>query len=92
MTVYNHMDCGSPSSSVHGMSQARILEYDAISPGDLPDSGIKFTSLEPPALAGGSFTTSASWEAHPYLYIKTVYAKTQSGGIYKKLIEKERLG
>ena len=33
-------------------------------PGDLPDPGIKPTSLETPALAGGFFTTSATWEAH----------------------------
>ena len=32
-------------------------------PGDLPDSKIKSTSLMSPALAGGSFTTSATWEA-----------------------------
>ena len=32
-------------------------------PGDLPDPGIKPTSLKPPALAGGFFTTSATWEA-----------------------------
>ena len=30
-------------------------------PGDLPDPGIKPTSLESPALAGGFFTTSATW-------------------------------
>ena len=33
-------------------------------PGDLPDPGIKPTSLMPPALAGGFFTTSATWEVH----------------------------
>ena len=33
-------------------------------PGDLPDSGIKPMSLTYPALAGGFFTTSATWEAH----------------------------
>ena len=32
-------------------------------PGDLPDPGIKPTSLVSPALAGGFFTTGASWEA-----------------------------
>ena len=32
-------------------------------PGDLPDSGIKPVSLLSPALAGGFFTTSATWEA-----------------------------
>ena len=34
------------------------------SPGDLPDPGIKPTSLTSPALAGGFFTTSAIWEAN----------------------------
>ena len=33
--------------------------------GDLPNSGIKLTSPDYPALAGGFFTTSASWEALP---------------------------
>ena len=31
--------------------------------GDLPNSGIKLASLVSPALAGGFFTTSATWEA-----------------------------
>ena len=31
--------------------------------GDLPNPGIKPTSRKSPALAGGFFTTSASWEA-----------------------------
>ena len=41
-----------PGSSVHGISQARILEWVAISfLGDLPNSGIEPMS---PALAGDS--------------------------------------
>ena len=32
-------------------------------PGDLPDPGIEPESLTYPALAGGLFTTSATWEA-----------------------------
>ena len=32
-------------------------------PGDLPNPGIKPTSLASPALAGGFFTTSTTWEA-----------------------------
>ena len=32
-------------------------------PGYLPDPGIEPTSLQSPALAGGCFTTSATWEA-----------------------------
>ena len=36
------MDCSLPGSSVHGISQARILESVAISsPGDLPDPRIQ---------------------------------------------------
>ena len=46
------MDCGSPGSSVHGMLQARIPRP---LPGDLPDPGIKLTSPEASALAGGLF-------------------------------------
>ena len=57
------MDCGPQSSSVHGISQARMLELAAISsPGDLPDPGSKPTS---PVLAGGF---CATWEV-PLLVI-----------------------
>ena len=42
LTVCNPMDCSPPGSSVHGILQARILEWVAFpSPGDLPDPGIK---------------------------------------------------
>ena len=48
------MDYSPPGSSVHGISQARILEWVAFpSPGDLPDPGIKHKSS---ALAGRFFT------------------------------------
>ena len=33
-------------------------------PGGLPDPGIEPESLKSPALAGGFFTTSTTWEAH----------------------------
>ena len=33
-------------------------------PGDLPDPGIEPVSFISPALAGGFFTTSTTWEAH----------------------------
>ena len=36
-------------------------------PGDLPYPGVKPVSLGSPALAGGFFTTSATWEAPVYL-------------------------
>ena len=52
-----------PGSSLHGILQARILEWVAIPPpGDLPDPGIEPISLMSPALAGSFFTTSTTWE------------------------------
>ena len=42
-------------------------------PGDLADPGIKLEFLMSPALAGGFFTTSATWEAQiKYMPIKNV--------------------
>ena len=47
--------------SVHGIPQARILEWVAVSfSQDLPDPGIEPTSLMSPALAGGFSITSAA--------------------------------
>ena len=63
-TLCNPMDHSLPGSSVHGILQARILEWvPRPPPGDLPDPGIEPASLMSPELAGGFFTTSASWEA-----------------------------
>ena len=51
----NPVDCSPPGSSVHAISQARILEEIAISfSRDLPNPGVEPTS---PALAGGFLTT-----------------------------------
>ena len=36
-------------------------------PGDLSDPGIKPESFTAPALAGGFFTTSATWETQPHV-------------------------
>ena len=53
-----------PGSSLHGILQEKILEWVAfLSPGDLPDPGIESESLASPALAGGFFTPSTTWEA-----------------------------
>ena len=60
-TLCNPMNCGPPGSSVHGIFQARILEWVVISySGESPDSRIKPLSLVSPALAGGFFTTDAT--------------------------------
>ena len=59
LALRNPTDCSPPSSSVHGVFQARILEWVA-SPtlGDLPYPGIEPSSLASPALAGGFFATA----------------------------------
>ena len=63
-TLWDPRDCKPPGSSVHGTLQARILEWVAISSSrDPPNPGIKPKFLTSPALAGGFFTTSATWEA-----------------------------
>ena len=63
-TLCNSMGCSLPRSSVHGVLLARILEWVAISSSrGLPDPGIEPMFLLIPALTGGFFTTSASWEA-----------------------------
>ena len=59
-TFCGPMDCSSPGSSVHRISQARILEWVAISfSRDLPNPG-----TVSPALAGRLFTTEPSTLAH----------------------------
>ena len=57
-TLCDPMDCSPPGSSVHGISQARILEWVAI----LFCRGSSHSRIEPmslvsPALEGGFFTT-----------------------------------
>ena len=61
------MDCSLPGSSVRGILRARILEWVATPPGDLPDPGIEPAS---PALAGGFFTTEPPEK--PQLKLKEV--------------------
>ena len=61
----NHMDYSPPDSSVHGILQAEILEWVAISYSrGSSKSRIEPTSPLSLALAGRFFTTSATWKAH----------------------------
>ena len=64
-TLCDLMDCSPPGLSVHGILEARILEWVAMlsSRGSLPNSGIEPTSLVSPALAGGFFTTSTQYDS-----------------------------
>ena len=62
---FDPMDCSPPGSSAHGIFQARILEWVAISCSQgssrIFDPGIKLAS---PALAGRFFTTEPSRKSH----------------------------
>ena len=62
-TPCSPMDCSLTGSSVHGILQAFPP------PGHLPNPGIKPMSFSSPALAGGFFTTSATWEATSHIYM-----------------------
>ena len=66
LTLCDPMDYSPPDSSIHGILQARILDWVAMpssrvssQPGDR--ARISYVS----ALAGGFFTTSATWEVPP---------------------------
>ena len=80
------MDGSLPDFSVHGILLARIL---CPPPGDLPNPGIEPASLMSPALAGGFFTASSTWEVNATLteFFKTllciVISKVASIQIFK---------
>ena len=64
-TLCNPVDCCLPGSSVHGVLQARMLDY-VVMPSSRGssrprDQAVSFMSI---ALAGGFFTTRNTWEAH----------------------------
>ena len=60
LTLCDSMNYSLPGSSVHGIIQARIMEWVAKPcPGDHPDPGIEPVFPLFPALAGRFFATSA---------------------------------
>ena len=59
LTLCDPIDCGLAGSSVHGIVQARILEWVAISYSrDLPEQGIKPMIPRASCIAGGLLTTA----------------------------------
>ena len=58
------MDCSHQAPLSMGFSRQEYWGgLSCLPPGDLPDPGIEPLPLMSPALAGGFFTTSATWEA-----------------------------
>ena len=91
------MDCGLLGPFVHGILQARILEWVAFpTPGDLPDPGIEPTFLVSRALAGGFFTTEPPGKPSPvsqqYNLIPklNVYENVELPLLYSNIDAKER--
>ena len=70
-TLCSSMDCGPPGSSVHGILQARTLEWVAMSSsrGSSQSRDQTWVSISP-ALAGRFFTTSVTGEAQ-YTHTRT---------------------
>ena len=62
-TLCDLMDCSLPGSSVHGIIQARMLEWVAMLSSRRSSRPRDWTCVSYlPALAGRFFTTSATWE------------------------------
>ena len=65
LTLCDSINCSPPGSSLStGFSRQEYWSgLPCPPPGDLPDPGIEPESPMSPALAGGFFTTGATWEA-----------------------------
>ena len=55
LILCDSVDCSLSGSSIHGISEAKILPFSP--PGDRPNPGIKPVSLVSHSLAGGFFIT-----------------------------------
>ena len=70
LTLCDPMDCGPPGSSVHGILQARILEWVAVSfSRGSPDPGMEPGS---PALQADSLLTEPPGKPNVYIYLLAI--------------------
>ena len=79
-TLCDPMDYSPPGPSVHRIFQARILEWVAMPSRGSTRPRDQTSSLTSPALAGGFYTTSTTWEA-PKSVSCSVMLVTLSGPI-----------
>ena len=87
-TLCNPMDCSLPGSSVHGNSRQKYWNgFSFPSPGDFPNPGMEPESLTSLSLAGGFFTTNATWES-PQTKILVVSQKRQWKSVQVLLCQK----
>ena len=73
LTLCNPMDCSLPGSSVHGIFQARVLEWPFPSPEDLPDPGVEPRS---PTLEADSLLTELQVKPSRTSEAKEMFAET----------------
>ena len=80
------MDFSLPGSSLRGILQERVLEWVAISPGDLPDPGIKPGS---PALQADTLTSEppGKWNANQNYNEKRFYTRQDD---YNQMMENNK--
>ena len=72
LTCCNPMGYSLPGSSIYGIFQVGLLKCVAISYSrDLPDPGIKPTSLASPTLAGGFFTSAPPGKSLKFMYYES---------------------
>ena len=91
------MDHSPPSSSVHGILQARILEWAALPPPtrDLSNPGIEPMSPALPILAGGFLTTEPRGKpltvegTPPHIYRSALPSPSLEPSLWKHLIGRE---
>ena len=79
LTLCDHMDCSPPGSTVHGVLQARILEWVAVpfSRGSSwPRDWTQVSCIS--CIAGEFFTRWVTWEALSILYIESAVCVCQS--------------
>ena len=76
------MNCSPPETSIHGISQARVLEWAAISfSRDLLHPGIELKSLASPALVGRFFTIEPPGKS--FLLLRSVHLSNILDSTYK---------
>ena len=68
LTLYGPTHCSLAPLSTEFSRQEYQNGWPLPTPGDLPNPGIEPASLVSPALAGGFFTTSTTWEAQMIAY------------------------
>ena len=89
-TLCNLRDCSPPDSSVHGILQARILEWVYISSSKGSNPGIKPSSLVSPALKADSLPPSHQGSCEAGLITSKFTLKGTNAVVKELLQEAER--